>query len=118
VALKVSSGRDVDPRFWDVALRDSGKCVYCELDGSQDLRILSTLQLDHLVPKRANGGDNLDNLVLCCSRCNGDKGRWDPTEGLAGELPPRETLIEKVRQYVATQRSRYYADLHTAINSK
>jgi hypothetical protein len=46
MALKAKSMRDVAPVFWDVAVRDHGKCVYCRLDGSRDIRILSTLTLE------------------------------------------------------------------------
>src|SRR5450759_4182700 len=81
MALKEKNSRDVDPTFWDVATRDLGKCVYCGLDGSQDLRILSNLHLDHLITKRENGSNDLENLVLSCSRCNVDKGGWNPAEG-------------------------------------
>lgn len=30
--------------------------------------------LDHILPKAKGGGDNPGNLVLCCARCNGEKG--------------------------------------------
>ena len=81
-----ATGRDVAPLFWDVALRDRGKCVYCGLDGSQDIRILGSFLLDHLIPRRANGTDQLDNRVLSCACCNRDKASWDPSEGAAN--PP------------------------------
>lgn len=108
--------------FWDVAIRDDGKCVYCGLDGSLDVRILSTLQLDHLIPRTSMGSSDLDNLVLSCTRCNGDKANFNPAEGIV-DTPAvtdalRNQLIEKARKYVASRRSRYYADLFDAINSK
>jgi 5-methylcytosine-specific restriction endonuclease McrA len=118
MALRERTARDSDPKFWEVALRDHDKCVYCGLDGSQDVRILCNLQqLDHLIPKRANGSDSIDNLVLCCSCCNRDKGQWDPSEGTT-DLPPREILIEKARQYIETQRGSYYFELYKTLSSK
>jgi CRISPR/Cas system Type II protein with McrA/HNH and RuvC-like nuclease domain len=123
MALKAKNWRDVGPMFWDVAKRDGGKCMYCGLDGSQDVRILSNLQLDHLIPRRANGRDYLDNLVLCCCRCNGDKGQWNPAEetditGFVDTEALRKVLIEKARQYVETQHSDYYTALYEAIKLK
>jgi 5-methylcytosine-specific restriction endonuclease McrA len=117
MARTARTSRDVSPTFWDVAIRDKGQCVYCGLDGSKDLRILSNLILDHLIPKHANGSGDPENLVLSCPRCNGDKGRWNPAEGPdSGE--PTNILVEKAKAYVQTQRSRYYEDLFGAINSK
>jgi len=109
--------RDVAPIFWDVAVRDRGKCVYCELDGSRDVRILMNLHLDHLIP-RGRKVDGIGNLVLACSCCNGDKGSWDPSEGI--DDLPRETLIEAARRYIAEQRRPpyFYAALYEELNSK
>ena len=116
MALIEKTSRDADRRFWDVAVRDHGKCVYCGMDGSRDVRILSNLHLDHLIPKRALGSDHHDNLVLCCPQCNNTKGQYDPSEG--ADLPPREVLIEKARKYIETQCGPYYTDLCGAVNSK
>ena len=43
-------------------LRKYKKCVYC--GSSKDLEI------DHYIPKSHGGSDNIDNLVISCSRCN------------------------------------------------
>jgi CRISPR/Cas system Type II protein with McrA/HNH and RuvC-like nuclease domain len=123
MTLKAKNWRDVDPMFWDVAKRDGGKCAYCGLDGSQDLRILSTLQLDHLIPSHAKGSDDIDNRVLSCCRCNGDKRHWNPVDGIdiAGSTDTealRMMLIERAKRYIETLRSDYYTDLFEAIKSK
>lgn len=110
MAIRARTMRDVAPKFWDVAIRDRGKCVYCGLDGSLDKRVLSILHLDHLIPRCADGTDDLENLVLSCSRCNGDKGRFDPSEGVS--KPARKILVKRAKQHILTQRSRYLADLY------
>jgi len=46
--------------------RDGHKCQYC---GST-----RSLTIDHVVPKSRGGEDTWDNLVVCCSHCNVQKG--------------------------------------------
>jgi len=117
MALEEKTPRGADPRFWDIAIRDGGKCLYCGLDGASDMGILRTLQLDHLIPRRAKGSDDPSNLVLCCSRCNGDKGVFDPSSDATDPLT-REILVEKAKRFIETQRGVYFTDLHHAINSR
>ena len=47
------------------------RCEYCEvseIDSGGDLTV------DHFQPKSKNGGDEEENLVYCCFRCNTYKG--------------------------------------------
>jgi hypothetical protein len=46
--------------------RDNYICQYCGIgvDG------LNPLHIDHLIPRRKGGTDELDNLVACCQKCN------------------------------------------------
>lgn len=46
--------------------RDAHTCYYC---GAND-----ATHVDHVVPKAKGGGDELDNLVAACARCNLRKG--------------------------------------------
>ena len=46
--------------------RDGRVCVYC---GSSE-----NLSVDHILPKSLGGGDEEENLVTSCSRCNSMKG--------------------------------------------
>lgn len=57
------------------ALLETAKvCVYC-------VRPLSfELTLDHQVPLDRGGAHSLDNLVVCCRRCNSLKGLMDGRE--------------------------------------
>lgn len=43
------------------------RCGYC---GVREEEIGSELELDHFQPRAAGGGDELNNLVYCCSVCN------------------------------------------------
>lgn len=47
-----------------IKLRDGPNCHYCKKAGKT---------LDHIVPKSKNGPNLMDNLVLACSPCNGEK---------------------------------------------
>ena len=50
--------------------RDGKSCYYC---GKPNLAGKDA-QLDHLVAIRDGGKDTVDNLVLCCTKCNAMKG--------------------------------------------
>ena len=107
-----------DP-FWNLALECKGRCAYCDLDGSTDYRILANFEMDHLIPKVAGGTDHRSNRVLACRRCNDDKWRYNPCEGVVPQeltQEQRRDLISKSRQYVETKRGRFYSLLHDALN--
>lgn len=50
-----------------ILARDNHTCQYCG-KSARDLTI------DHVVPRRAGGGQTWENLVACCRRCNLKKG--------------------------------------------
>lgn len=52
--------------------RDGNSCMYC---GS-----LNDLTLDHVIPKSKGGGNDWDNLVTCCKKCNIKKDNLTPKE--------------------------------------
>ena len=63
--------------------RDNYTCQYCGVQ-TRDLTI------DHIVPKRAGGGMQWDNLVACCRRCNARKGdKMLSSSGMKLARPPR-----------------------------
>jgi 5-methylcytosine-specific restriction endonuclease McrA len=45
--------------------RDNYCCFYCGQDADT---------VDHVIPRRLNGGDDEDNLVAACRKCNYSKG--------------------------------------------
>jgi 5-methylcytosine-specific restriction endonuclease McrA len=80
-----------DSTFQCVELREGpalvGKCLHC---GSRhtilrDGTPISDATIEHIVPRNHGGTEDLSNLAIACSRCNGEKGirhdvrRWqDP----------------------------------------
>lgn len=54
------------------------RCGYC---GISEAAIGNELELDHFKPKSANGGDESENLVYCCTACNRRKGSFWPEAG-------------------------------------
>jgi HNH endonuclease len=62
-------------------------CEYCRV--RQDDR-LSKFQIDHIIPLKHGGSDEIENLCLACLKCNGYKGpnvaALDPQTGEATKL--------------------------------
>lgn len=48
------------------------RCEYCQLH--QDDSPLASLHVEHVIPKKHGGSDELDNLALACIDCNLHKG--------------------------------------------
>lgn len=63
---KLSPSRD------NIFRRDAHACVYC--DSKKNLTI------DHVMPRSRGGGNTWENLVTCCTKCNGKKGDRTPEE--------------------------------------
>ena len=63
-------------------------CEYCLLP--QRLSPLASLQIEHVIPKKHGGNDDLENLALACIDCNLHKGTnvagFDPETGSLTEL--------------------------------
>lgn len=53
----------------------SNTCAYCGCDGDEE-----GLQWEHIIPKSRGGAETIDNMVLCCKRCNLAKSDRDPFE--------------------------------------
>lgn len=65
--------------------RAQGYCEYCL---SQAGVSPSSFSVEHVRPKARGGGNDLNNLALCCQGCNGRKS--DHVEGID---PPSEALV-------------------------
>jgi 5-methylcytosine-specific restriction endonuclease McrA len=63
--------------------RARNRCEYCLLP--QNLSPLASLQVEHIIPRKHQGHDELDNLALACIDCNLHKGPYiagfDPFTG-------------------------------------
>lgn len=73
-------------------------CGYC---GVREGEAGSALELDHFKPRRTGGGDELENLVYCCTTCNRLKGDfWTDDKISAHRLlhPQHDNLNEHLRQ--------------------
>lgn len=55
-----------------VRTRAANRCEYCGL--LQEHSPLASLQVEHIVPKKHGGNDDLQNLALACIDCNLSKG--------------------------------------------
>ena len=53
----------------NVYIRDGGKCMYCGRKVS-----LSGFSFDHVIPQSRGGKTSWENIVICCLRCNSQKG--------------------------------------------
>jgi hypothetical protein len=81
-----------------VCRRADFRCEYCGLH--QDQSPLAALHIEHILPRKHGGNDDLDNLALACIDCNLHKGSnvagYDPETGLLTELfhPRRQSWHE------------------------
>lgn len=58
-------------------------CEYC---GTSEIDSGGLLTIDHFRPRTLGGGDDLDNLLYCCYRCNLYKGDYWPGQPGDAEL--------------------------------
>ncbi len=63
-------------KFADVRLRYHCACGYC---GVREVDCGGELAIDHFVPHSAGGGEDNDNLVYACFRCNQYKSDFTPS---------------------------------------
>lgn len=65
-----------------VRARAQHRCEYCR---SPQRYVFGKLEIEHIIPKVADGTDDLGNLCLACRMCNGFKGAQtralDPRSG-------------------------------------
>lgn len=55
-----------------VRTRAGNRCEYCQLH--QNDSPLASLHIEHVIPKKHGGSDDIDNLALACIDCNLHKG--------------------------------------------
>jgi hypothetical protein len=81
-----------------VRRRAGYRCEYCGLH--EDQSPLAALHIEHVLPRKHGGTDDLDNLALACIDCNLHKGSnvagYDPETGRLTELfhPRRQQWAE------------------------
>jgi 5-methylcytosine-specific restriction endonuclease McrA len=72
-------------------------CVYC--DSKKNLTI------DHVLPRSRGGQNNWENLVTCCTKCNGKKGNRTPEEA---DMKMRQTPFKPGYTYFIKNFSKIY----------
>ncbi len=77
-----------DAKRDQVRLRANARCEYCGLH--QDQSPLAALHVEHILPRKHGGSDDLENLALACIDCNLRKSSnvagYDPETGSLTEL--------------------------------
>ncbi len=76
---------DGETRFL-VCNRASSRCEYCGLHEDDDAY---TFYVEHIIPKKHGGGEELDNLAFACHQCNLHKG-----PNLSGIDPVSKATVE------------------------
>ena len=61
---------------------------------------------DHIIPRSKGGSDAVDNLVLCCSRCNSEKGKKDYITFLLDRRKQAATQVERLNQLIVAYYSK------------
>jgi hypothetical protein len=69
-----------------VRSRARGICEYCR---SQERFATQAFSVEHIIPPRAGGEEDLDNLALACQGCNNHKyTKTDSIDPVTGEVVP------------------------------
>lgn len=92
-----------------IYLRDGLACAYCGTSITDGAK----LTLDHLTPYSLGGGNESDNLITCCAKCNSSRGNRTVAtfaEGIAGYLGVEKKCIIRhikncVRRKVDTKKA-------------
>ena len=80
------------------------RCGYC---GVHEEEAGSELEIDHFQPRSFDGGEELENLVYCCTACNRRKGDFWPSEGPSATRrllhPQRDDISAHLREDIDGQ---------------
>jgi len=95
--------------FWQAFNDSNGRCVYCLKDLLASFEEFSQAQEDHLVPKRHDGPESADNIVIACAVCNALKHHHSPTTE-PYSVEKRGEYIEAARTIISAQRQKKFED--------
>ena len=105
VAREIYPGKSWGKEWAKVCHRAGYKCEYCDKDMLASLDDYLSMQNDHIIPRKANGEDHINNYALSCPTCNMRLKRgWNPADD-AREGASRNELIQKAKEYVSKERS-------------
>jgi 5-methylcytosine-specific restriction endonuclease McrA len=81
--------RVLTPSKNNVFRRDGYQCGYCGVE--------KDLTIDHILPRSRGGNNDWENLVTCCTRCNGKKDDRTPEEaGMKLRVKPFAPTLGKL----------------------
>lgn len=88
----------------DMAKRERRSCHYCGVGmtkrGTKEPR---SATVDHIIPKSRGGNSSPINTVMCCRRCNGEKGNLTGVEYRAwikAGRPNKEVFKSQIPDFV------------------
>lgn len=84
------------------------QCNYCARTIS-----LKTMELDHVLPKSAGGGNEEENIVAACQKCNGLKSNRTPEQWREAISQALTEAFERAERIVASHAR--FVDAKTAI---
>jgi 5-methylcytosine-specific restriction endonuclease McrA len=74
-----------------------GRCLICNAPLRFDARSGGGVTVEHIVPRRSGGSNELLNLALAHARCNYEKGtRWDELKRRRGRQQEYEYLLTRL----------------------
>ncbi len=97
---------------FEVFKRDGFRCQYC---GKTPPEV--TLEVDHIIPRSKNGGDETANLLTACFDCNRGKGKTElsvlpaPCDDRAEQIKEQEEQLKALYLEQAKQRRRIEKDI-------
>lgn len=91
-------GRIRGKKRQQVFAQDGYRCAYCLLDLKSQPSIISTI--DHVIPLRDGGTNDITNLLACCFFCNSARGAR-----AIHEFAGRETIVRLVRDNARVART-------------
>jgi len=103
------------PFWFDVIERADFRCEYCGED-IYEIHQWHQWEGDHLIPKSKGGGEEFDNKVCACMKCNRSKGTFDPTT--VTDKRDRASLLAVAKAKVLHRlrdREQRYKDVREAI---
>lgn len=97
---------------FEVFKRDGFQCQYC---GRQPPEII--LEVDHIIPRKRKGKDDVNNLITSCFDCNRGKGARDlkvappKTDKRLKDIKEKEDQLKELYRYQNKIKKRIESDI-------
>ena len=73
-------------------------CVYCETPFAELRNPQTDITFDHITPISQGGHTSVENLAVCCTRCNAARDRGKLEKRVAGIKQQRQTAADKAAE--------------------